>query len=88
VVAGWNDSDIHSKLIVNSRNPDKPHLQFPFSNVETIEEYNEKYNIYREATIDDIIEYFSGKGFWNHKPQICEKQIGDTMRVIQFEDKI
>ena len=88
VVADWNDSDIHSKLIVNYRNSDKPHLQFPFSNVETIEEYNEKYNIYREATIDDIIEYFSGNGSWNHRPQICAKKIGDTMRVIKFEDEI
>ena len=88
VVVDWNDDDIHSKLIVNSRDPEKPHLQFPFSNVETIEEYNEKYNIYREATIDDIIEYFSGKGSWDHKPKMCAKVMGDRLRIIRFEDEI
>lgn len=91
VVCEWNNEDIHSKLIVNSKEPERPFLMFPFSNVETIEEYNHSLkdgtviDWFREATIDDVIEYFNNKGNWNHTPTYHYEQIGDEKRIVPFE---
>ena len=96
LLAKWNNDDIHTKLIVNSYDAERPHLQWPFDNLETIEEYNggtfkdgRTIDWHREATIDDIIEYFSGKGNWNHKPT-CEsiKFRKGGRRYLKFEDTI
>ena len=44
---------------------------------------------HREATIDDIVEYFSGKGNWNHKPvDESVKFRRGGRRFIKFEDTI
>ena len=96
LLARWNNDDIHTKLIVNSYDPERPCLQWPFDNLETIEEYNggtfkdgRTIDWHREATIDDIIEYFSGKGKWNHKPSgESIKFLRGGRRYLKFEDTI
>lgn len=96
LLSRWNNDDIHTKLIVNSRDTERPCLQWPFDNFETIEEYNggtfkdgRTIDWHREATIDDIVEYFSGKGNWNHKPvDESVKFRRGGRRFIKFEDTI
>jgi hypothetical protein len=41
LLAKWNNDDIHTKLIVNCYDAERPHLQWPFDNLETIKEYND-----------------------------------------------
>lgn len=94
IVCEWDNNDFHSRLLVNSRNPEHPSLDYPARNTDSIEDYHrvnpktgEVIDWYREATIDDVIEYFTGKGNWNHTNSYKEKVNGET-RTILFEDDI
>lgn len=93
VVAEWNNDDFHSRLLVNSRDPEHPRLVWPVTNLNSIEDYCRMWpkipvnEWYREATIDDVIEYFRGKGNWNHTDSYKET-INGEVRTHLFEDEI
>ena len=86
VLCDWHEDDWKTKLIVNMRNPEKPFLEYPASNIDDVDYYLER-NC-RIATVDDIIEYFSGKGTWDHYGIWNRQQVGDKMRQIPFEATI
>ena len=75
---------------MNSRNPEHPRLEFPASNTNSIEDYHRIHpngtviDWYREATIDDIIEYFLDQGNWDHADSFIETVNGEK-RAIKFE---
>ena len=86
----WDNDDFHRHLLVNSRNPENPRLEFPASNMNSIEDYHRIHpngtviDWYREATIDDIIEYFLDQGNWDHADGFIETVNGEK-RAIKFE---
>lgn len=86
VLCDWHEDDWKTKLIVDMRNPEKPFLEYPASNIDDVNYYLER-NC-RMATVDDIIEYFSRKGNWNHYGIYNRQQIGEQTRQIPFEATI
>ena len=94
LVSEWDDNDFHGHLLVNMHDSERPRLQFPASNIDDINGYNGRVlkdgtviDWFREATIDDIIEYFSGQGNWDHTDSFKETVNGEK-RMIKFEDTI
>lgn len=93
IVAEWDDNDFHSRMIVNSKDPEHPRLDFPACNIDNIEGYHRVHpngtiiDWYREATIEDVIEYFRGEENWNHTASYKET-INGEVRTHLFEDEL